>query len=136
MSDTAEAYKRAAAERAVDWVSSGMLVGLGTGSTAVWAVRRCTYRNPPSTTKMCPVMKLALSDARKTAAPTSSSVFPNRRIGVRSNSSCPRGVPSSSSAFRSVRNTPGAIAFTQTPECAHSKASDFVSDATAALLAA
>ncbi len=40
MSDTAEAYKRAAAERAVDWISSGMVVGLGTGSTAVWAVRR------------------------------------------------------------------------------------------------
>jgi ribose 5-phosphate isomerase A len=40
VSDTAEAHKRAAAERAVDWVSSGMVVGLGTGSTAVWAVRR------------------------------------------------------------------------------------------------
>jgi ribose 5-phosphate isomerase A len=34
------AYKRAAAERAVDCVESGMVVGLGTGSTAVWAVRR------------------------------------------------------------------------------------------------
>jgi ribose 5-phosphate isomerase A len=40
VSETAEAYKRAAAERAVDWISSGMVVGLGTGSTAVWAVRR------------------------------------------------------------------------------------------------
>jgi ribose 5-phosphate isomerase A len=35
-----ESFKRAAAERAVDWVRSGMVVGLGTGSTAVWAVRR------------------------------------------------------------------------------------------------
>jgi ribose 5-phosphate isomerase A len=32
--------KRAAAERAVEWVEPGMVVGLGTGSTAVWAVRR------------------------------------------------------------------------------------------------
>lgn len=31
--------KRAAAERAVEWVESGMVVGLGTGSTAVWAIR-------------------------------------------------------------------------------------------------
>jgi ribose 5-phosphate isomerase A len=31
--------KRAAAERAVEWVESGMTVGLGTGSTAVWAIR-------------------------------------------------------------------------------------------------
>jgi len=31
--------KRAAAERAVAWVESGMTVGLGTGSTAVWAIR-------------------------------------------------------------------------------------------------
>jgi ribose 5-phosphate isomerase A len=31
--------KRAAAERAVGWVESGMTVGLGTGSTAVWAIR-------------------------------------------------------------------------------------------------
>ena len=31
--------KRAAAERAVEWVESGMVVGLGTGSTALWAIR-------------------------------------------------------------------------------------------------
>jgi ribose 5-phosphate isomerase A len=35
----AEKQKRAAAERAVEYVESGMVVGLGTGSTAVWAVR-------------------------------------------------------------------------------------------------
>lgn len=33
-------YKREAAERAVDFVESGMNVGLGTGSTAVFATRR------------------------------------------------------------------------------------------------
>jgi ribose 5-phosphate isomerase A len=33
------AQKRAAAERAAEWVESGMTVGLGTGSTAVWAIR-------------------------------------------------------------------------------------------------
>jgi ribose 5-phosphate isomerase A len=32
--------KRAAGERAVEWVESGMVVGLGTGSTAVHAIRR------------------------------------------------------------------------------------------------
>jgi ribose 5-phosphate isomerase A len=31
--------KRAAADRAVEWVESGMTVGLGTGSTAIWAIR-------------------------------------------------------------------------------------------------
>ncbi len=32
--------KRAVGERAVDWVESGMVVGLGTGSTTVHAIRR------------------------------------------------------------------------------------------------
>ena len=35
-----ETLKRQAAERAVEQVRSGMVVGLGTGSTAVYAVRR------------------------------------------------------------------------------------------------
>ena len=33
------AQKQAAAVRALEWVESGMVVGLGTGSTAVWAIR-------------------------------------------------------------------------------------------------
>ena len=33
-------YKREAAERAVEFVESGMIVGLGTGSTAIFAIRR------------------------------------------------------------------------------------------------
>ncbi len=74
-------------------------------------------RNPPSTTSRCPVTKLAASDARNTAAPPSSSSFPNRRIGVRSRNSRPRSVPSSRAAFRSVRKTPGARALTHTPDC-------------------
>jgi ribose 5-phosphate isomerase A len=37
---TLEGLKRLAAERAVEQVQSGMVVGLGTGSTAVYAVRR------------------------------------------------------------------------------------------------
>jgi len=69
------------------------------------------------------------------AAPPSSSTFPNRRIGVRSRNSLPRSVPFSKAAFRSVGKTPGAMAFTQTPDVAHSRASDLVSEATAALLA-
>ena len=39
MSDS-DTLKRQAAERAVEYVASGMVVGLGTGSTAVHAVRR------------------------------------------------------------------------------------------------
>ena len=41
-------------------------------------------RKPPSTASTWPVTKLAASDARKTAAPPSSSSFPNLFIGVRS----------------------------------------------------
>jgi ribose 5-phosphate isomerase A len=40
----AVAAKRAAGEHAAAWVESGMVVGLGTGSTAVWAVRRVGER--------------------------------------------------------------------------------------------
>src|SRR5689334_22861408 len=83
---------------------------------------------------MWPVKKLAESEARKTAAPTSSSNRPKRFIGVRRRNSCPLG-PSNNFAFKSVRNTPGAMAFTQTPWRAHSTAKDFVRDATALLLA-
>jgi ribose 5-phosphate isomerase A len=36
-----EQYKRAAAEHAVTFVESGMTIGLGTGSTAIWATRFC-----------------------------------------------------------------------------------------------
>ena len=79
--------------------------------------------------------KLAASEARNTAAPTNSSNFPNRRIGVRNRNSRPRSVPSSNAEFKSVRNTPGAMAFTHTPNFAHSTAKDFVSEATAPLLA-
>jgi ribose 5-phosphate isomerase A len=35
-----EQYKQQAAERAVEFVDSGMVVGLGTGSTAIYATRR------------------------------------------------------------------------------------------------
>ena len=40
MATAIEQLKQQAAERAVDFVQSGMVVGLGTGSTAVFAVRR------------------------------------------------------------------------------------------------
>lgn len=40
MSVDTTALKRQAAERAVEFVRSGMIVGLGHGSTAVWAVRK------------------------------------------------------------------------------------------------
>jgi ribose 5-phosphate isomerase A len=37
---TIEQYKQQAAESATQFVSSGMVVGLGTGSTAMYATRR------------------------------------------------------------------------------------------------
>lgn len=40
MSSDVAALKQQAAEKAVEWVESGMVVGLGTGSTAVHATRR------------------------------------------------------------------------------------------------
>lgn len=40
MSNDVTAYKRQAAEAAVEFVASGMVVGLGHGSTAIWALRR------------------------------------------------------------------------------------------------
>ena len=40
MTDDRTAWKRAAAEHAVAFVQSGTAIGLGTGSTAVWAVRK------------------------------------------------------------------------------------------------
>ncbi len=40
MSTEQQQFKQQAAYCAVDFVESGMVVGLGTGSTAVWAVRR------------------------------------------------------------------------------------------------
>ncbi len=44
MTDAAEAAKRVAGEHAAAWVESGMVVGLGTGATAVWAVREVGRR--------------------------------------------------------------------------------------------
>jgi ribose 5-phosphate isomerase A len=35
-----EQYKREAAERAVEFVLPGMIIGLGTGTTALFAIRR------------------------------------------------------------------------------------------------
>jgi ribose 5-phosphate isomerase A len=37
-------FKRQAAEKAAEFVESGMVVGLGHGSTAIWAVRRIAER--------------------------------------------------------------------------------------------
>src|SRR5688500_10924971 len=91
-------------------------------------------RKPPSTARTWPVTNDAASEARYTAAPTSSSTRPKRFIGVRASSSWPRGV-SRSAVFRFVRNTPGAIEFTVTLCGAHSTASARVRPATADLLA-
>jgi ribose 5-phosphate isomerase A len=44
VTDAAQAAKRVAGVHAAGWVESGMVVGLGTGSTAVWAVREVGRR--------------------------------------------------------------------------------------------
>jgi ribose 5-phosphate isomerase A len=44
VTDEELAWKRAAAEYAAGLIESGMRVGLGTGSTAIWAVRRLAER--------------------------------------------------------------------------------------------
>lgn len=44
MSNDVTEYKRKAAEAAVEFVESGMVVGLGHGSTAIWALRRIADR--------------------------------------------------------------------------------------------
>ena len=36
--------KRIAAEKAVEYVEDGMIVGLGTGSTAYWAIKKIAER--------------------------------------------------------------------------------------------
>jgi len=60
-------------------------------------------RYPPSTASRVPVTKLAASDARKIAAPISSSNSPKRFIGVRASISCPRGVPITNFSLNGVR---------------------------------
>jgi len=40
----ADELKKIAAEKAVEWIEDGMTVGLGTGSTAYWAIRRIAER--------------------------------------------------------------------------------------------
>ena len=72
-------------------------------------------RKPPSTTSTSPVTKLA---ARRRGTPPrrqAPRACPKRFIGVRTWNSRPRSVPSSRFWFSGVRNTPGAIALTQTP---------------------
>jgi ribose 5-phosphate isomerase A len=44
VSDTAANYKRLAGEHAADFVETGMVVGLGTGSTAIFATRHIAAR--------------------------------------------------------------------------------------------
>src|SRR6185295_400334 len=36
--------KRIAAEKAVEWITNGMIIGLGTGSTAYWAIQKIGER--------------------------------------------------------------------------------------------
>ncbi len=44
MTDAAAGFKQQAGEQAASLVQSGMVVGLGTGSTAIFAIRRIAAR--------------------------------------------------------------------------------------------
>ena len=37
--------KKLAAEKAVEFIEDGMVIGLGTGSTAYWAIQKIAQRN-------------------------------------------------------------------------------------------
>src|SRR3989338_2830771 len=71
--------------------------------------------HPPSTTRLCPVMKLDSSNARKTAALPMSSGFPNLPTGVLAISDSLVALSPSMPFVISVTITPGFIAFTVIP---------------------
>ncbi len=60
-SDSKEQFKRAAAERAVEFVQSGMKVGLGSGSTAIFATR--LIAELLQTGQLCDIVAFATSKA-------------------------------------------------------------------------
>ncbi len=72
MTEDLTKYKRMAAEAAVEHVQSGMIVGLGHGSTAIWAVRRLSDRVREGTLEniLCvPCSKQVEADARELGLP-------------------------------------------------------------------
>lgn len=72
MSREADAYKQQAAERAVELVESGMVVGLGHGSTALFAARRIAELLEASELKNLvgvPCSKYMESEARRLGIP-------------------------------------------------------------------
>src|SRR6516165_9746121 len=76
-----------------------------------------------------PVRKLQASDIRKMIRLRSSSIWPNRRIGIWLGSVAPAdvsGIGFSFSQAPSVGNGPGATAFSLMPKGPHSTASDMV----------
>src|SRR5271169_3832740 len=90
---------------------------------------------PPSTESTWPVIKAALSEARKTMASAISSGFPTRLSGtVETRPAFLSALPVKRLSI-SVSVGPGATALTRTPEPATSSAADLVSPSTACLLA-
>ena len=89
-----DSYKQQAAERAVELVASGMVVGLGTGETATYAIRRIGALLQAGTLEdieavatslatAAEAVRLGDSTARKTRAPrrpTSPSMARTRSI--------------------------------------------------------
>ncbi len=72
MSKEVDLYKQQAAERAVEFVESGMVVGLGHGSTALFAVRRIAELLEASELKNLvgvPCSKYMESEARRLGIP-------------------------------------------------------------------
>lgn len=75
-------FKRQAGEAAVEYIQSGMLVGLGTGTTAIWAVRRIGERLKEGTLKDVVGVPTSLqteAEARRVGIP----LVPTNNIGSR-----------------------------------------------------
>ena len=96
--------------------------GIHTYFQNVWLLSHYSV-NPPSTVRVCPVIKQALSPAKKATTSATSSTLPTRPSGVSSQIAC------TSSRVRFlfilVSISPGATQFTRIPEGHTSFASAF-----------
>src|SRR5690606_30119697 len=90
---------------------------------------------PPSTKSMWPVTKAAASLARKTAAPSTSSGTPLRRVMWRAASCSTRPGMAWAGSVSGVRTKPGMIVLTDTPRLDQASAWERVRPARAALAA-
>src|SRR4051794_28869451 len=92
------------------------------GTTVEKAFYVAAVVTPPSTTIVCPVMKVEASEARYATAPAISSGSPMRRSGVPAVRRLRLSGSSHSARAKSVLTRPGATQLTRTPFGPHSPA--------------